>query len=1824
MRMAIMNIDSLNIEIKSSATNAKQSIDSLIGSLQRLNKQLGIKDGTKFVNTINAMADAIDNLSGKFNGMSNMASGFNNAAKGAENVNKATQSATQSTKQMLAIIDKVSKGFGDYSQMVQKAFEMDIGKGLDSKSFSNIAKDAEKLLPALREVEQFKPPAVDKMAAYTEEWEKFYNAMPKRIGSGADRLLGLPDKEVIIDADWKEMMNDSEKVAENLALVSKAADEVSGKKVSPEVNKDVLSNVEAMAKGFEALSKELDNIGNIGIRAFKLLTTPLRGAVDEYIEKFKTMSNVVSNFSDHIHEKLGKMSAFWKRAMRTFTFMLVRKSITALIKDVGEAVNSLARFSKAMNTEFNGSMSNLVADFSWIGRAIVGAFEPLINAVVPIIDMITSKIAYLLSLLGQFFAVVTGGNTYTKATKNVTDYASSLDKANKAQHNLTMGIDELNILSENKSGGGKAGNPLAEWEVEPVQQKIKDFWDWLKGFLLRFFNPLLEAWNRAKQYLIDGFKTMVLALQRLFGHIIDDFLTMWNQEKTIRMFEQLLRIVGDLFRVIRNLANALDEAWVKGKVGLHIFENLRDIAATLVDHARNISYYMIGWAKSIDFSPMLVTFEKLTKKLNKLADFVGGVVEDIFVNGILKYIKFIIEDAIPHMNETITRVVDAFNFPTLREKLNPVWTSIEEVFENIHTGMTNAIGNIGEALARFMNSEEFYRFLERIVEISKLITAERVEKILTGLGEAILEIAKDVVKFVNSKPFMKFLKAIGEWIDKKSTKEIAKTIEAIALAIAGFKFGAFATGKISGFLKVFAIITAAKNLATIASQMSGVASSTEALGTSLTGLTIVKNPFTTLSTDAAALGTKITAIPSGIAKIGTSLANLHTVIRPIVGLFGSLLAGFLEFKTVSDTVENLRLGTEGLVSGIVKLTAEVGIAAVAFTALLGFPAGIIAAGCVAAVAAIKGIIDAADQIKLDHIFEAISTQGDTTIAEVREWYGEATSIVTENTQKWIDITRNLAQDRGDIDAYAQSLQGLTAAMDSNTGMTVSMADTLVEKYENLGNAINNYIDQSTDSMVMNLLSQRTYLEAQGKDVDEMIANLYRGAEEQKNAISGTMDNLKTSYGAYEEAVKQFGADSEQAKSAYEDYKSAAGDASNATSSFVSELNKIDTSEAVSKIKDLGDSLDLSAYKNFSEAGDAIKSGLEEITTTYTEESKKIKDAYADRVKELNEYRDANPMFSEEQYQTQLMAIEKETSDMQEALTKSTQEVFTLYGNSMKEQLQITAETAAQDWENLNPLSKMFTSKDAYVLDAINKYSEQMLGQEGLAGAFNKAFDSLPDTVNPHVVESMQGVIDEQASAFYTAATTTEVEMGAVQTNLLTNVLSAVDQLDYDTPATTYSQDMYSAFKSKIDSLSPTELSTAWGAVSSQGVFESEQEFEDALGLVAGNGSVIFSDTYTENLKEKLDQADFKGLAVDYGEDLPLGMVEGAENEQDKMKTWVGSFFSMLDKAVHDNSSLPYGSPNKGMKDYGIDFVKGFDLGISESTSGTQTVIQSWFAEITTTVTGLIEVLKTTIQTSFGVEVWMLMLDELFNLAFVPAFERFSLWFTESMSLWWTEGLLFWFEKEKWDEEIFTPLETNIHEHFALFSEWWDTSMTEWWENQVIPWFKKEKWREQFDHILEVAKEVFRLVKEAIKTHIEEAERIVKESCSNMKDAIQEVIDAVDELIEKMKQLPGDVDFHVSGFASGGFPETGSLFFANEAGPELVGTIRGQTAVANNGEITGIREAVLASGNQESELLARLIAIGQAMLDKDPVVIDDRDIARMAASGQNRLGMTIIS
>lgn len=74
---------------------------------------------------------------------------------------------------------------------------------------------------------------------------------------------------------------------------------------------------------------------------------------------------------------------------------------------------------------------------------------------------------------------------------------------------------------------------------------------------------------------------------------------------------------------------------------------------------------------------------------------------------------------------------------------------------------------------------------------------------------------------------------------------------------------------------------------------------------------------------------------------------------------------------------------------------------------------------------------------------------------------------------------------------------------------------------------------------------------------------------------------------------------------------------------------------------------------------------------------------------------------------------------------------------------------------------------------------------------------------------------------------------------------------------------------------------------------------------------------------------------------------------------------------------------------------------------------------------------------------------------------------------------------------------------------------------------------------------------------------------------------------------------IFGFASGGFPDAGQLFLAREAGAEMVGSLGGHTAVANNDQIVeGIREGVEAAMERQNQLLRRQNELLQALLEKE--------------------------
>ena len=89
--------------------------------------------------------------------------------------------------------------------------------------------------------------------------------------------------------------------------------------------------------------------------------------------------------------------------------------------------------------------------------------------------------------------------------------------------------------------------------------------------------------------------------------------------------------------------------------------------------------------------------------------------------------------------------------------------------------------------------------------------------------------------------------------------------------------------------------------------------------------------------------------------------------------------------------------------------------------------------------------------------------------------------------------------------------------------------------------------------------------------------------------------------------------------------------------------------------------------------------------------------------------------------------------------------------------------------------------------------------------------------------------------------------------------------------------------------------------------------------------------------------------------------------------------------------------------------------------------------------------------------------------------------------------------------------------------------------------------------------------------------------------------------------------NISWYANGGFPATGELFVAREAGPEMVGSIGGKSAVANNDQIVqaisvGVYEAVVsamqATGGDDGETVSMVVN-----LDGEKIYENQQKIAK---------------
>lgn len=536
-------VDAITLEIEATTEKADKGIDKTIESLRTLKTALNgintkklkqemesfedfqkklqtVFSGIKISGNMEELRKQIAQAEARFDTLLNKenklktVSGINENSKQYRNLQYDIAAVCNSLDQLYAAMDKAnaqkplnfwekpnwSENLQKYGTTDESVIKSSLGTSEDIEKVESVATyAANNIKQSFSEVAQTEEEAAQKvknlggkmqgLKGIAEQLKTAFSGIREKmsLGSGAEKFNA--DMQDLIDGmnrakyTMKQMESGAkafdstayERAAQDLAEASaqmqKYKSSLTGATEQTSHLKTVLSGIGGTVKG--AFSK-VATIGSGIVSACKKAVGALRWLKSQ-IPKLGTA------FSG-LGKKIGSVT-------RLFTFMVLRLAITALLNTMKQGFDTLAQYSAAKGTEFNKNISSMQSGLKQLGNSIVAAFEPLINAVTPIINAFISKLTEATNAIGQFFAALTGRSTFTHAKKVVGNYAASLDKATASTKKLataTAGIDELNILQDNNNSGGDSGasNPADSFETEKVGDKfanlaqmIKDAWE---------------------------------------------------------------------------------------------------------------------------------------------------------------------------------------------------------------------------------------------------------------------------------------------------------------------------------------------------------------------------------------------------------------------------------------------------------------------------------------------------------------------------------------------------------------------------------------------------------------------------------------------------------------------------------------------------------------------------------------------------------------------------------------------------------------------------------------------------------------------------------------------------------------------------------------------------------------------------------------------------------------------------------------------------------------------------------------------------------------------------------------------------------------------------------------------------------------------------------------------------------------------------------------------------------------------------------------------------------------------------------------------------
>jgi methyl-accepting chemotaxis protein len=599
------DVESLELQITGDAKSAEQSIDSLIDTLGRLKTAAQGGSGLRAIaNPLQKITKAVDSINGAGQKLKDLAGGLktlsaesnfkisSNIANQINAINNAIKNITTDftpIKNLFAAVQPLATmgkgGLGTLINQIKKLPEaVEALDKIDLDAFgAKIEVVANKMKPLADEMQK----VANGFAAFPAKIQQFINAsnkVPSANAGSAKSFANLAAKITALGYTLKRVggmvaswINDSNEYVENLNLFTVAMGEYAGEaqKYAEQVGDAMgIDPAEWMrAQGVFMLLGT--GFGVAGDRAAKMSQQLTQLGYD--------LSSIYNMPVEEAMQKLKSGFAGELEPLRSLGYDLSQAKLEAIALSLGidKSVSSMTQAEKAelryyaimtQLTEAHHDMANtlddpanqlrvLRAQVEQAARALGDLFIPILKTVLPYLIAAAKMVRYL----ANAFAGIFGGDSSETGESGMKDLATSagvvseeIDKATGSASKLKktlLGIDELNVMSDPSSSGGGGGvgsgggfdfelPTMKNWldtevgeEIDKIVEKMKkwlgitdDIKSWSDLFSTRLGNILtvvgliggaFAAWKIANSVVtgLEALKSFTAAHGKLGGVI---------------------------------------------------------------------------------------------------------------------------------------------------------------------------------------------------------------------------------------------------------------------------------------------------------------------------------------------------------------------------------------------------------------------------------------------------------------------------------------------------------------------------------------------------------------------------------------------------------------------------------------------------------------------------------------------------------------------------------------------------------------------------------------------------------------------------------------------------------------------------------------------------------------------------------------------------------------------------------------------------------------------------------------------------------------------------------------------------------------------------------------------------------------------------------------------------------------------------------------------------------------------------------------------------------------------------------------------------------